>query len=184
MLSRWGGWFILISLALATTWLVRSLEEKLSKSVSLSNTPDYTLQDFTSTQMDKHGRLKNTLTAEIMVHYPDINAKLTKPYMVFYKEEQPTWTVRAERGEVKPDGNQVWLLGNTILLRLASDQQKTLKIISQNVWVRLDTEYAETAAPTTILTDSGQTHGIGMRVFMPTQQIDLLSQVRGHYVLP
>ncbi len=185
MLNRWGGWIILISFALVTTWLVRSLEEKFSKpSVSHPHVPDYTLQNFTSIQMDKHGRLKNKLTAKTMVHFPDTNTELTAPYMVFYKDEQPSWTVRAEQGEVSLNGEQLWLFGDTTLLRLASGQQKTMKIISQNVWVRLDTEYAETAAPTTIFTDNGKTYSIGMRVFMPTEQIDLLSQVRGHYALP
>ena len=65
-----------------------------------------------------------------------------------------------------------------------SSTKKPLKIISRNVWVRLDTGYAETAAPTTILFNNSETHSIGMRVLMPTEQIDLLSQVRGHYVLP
>ena len=185
MLSRWGGWFILISLALATTWLVRSLEEKLAKPAeNHKQVADYTLQDFTSTQMNKHGRLKNKLTAKTMVHFPDSNTKLTAPNMVFYKAEQPTWTLEAEHGEVSPDGNQLWLIGDTTLIRLTSGQQKTMKIISQNVWVRLDTEYAETASPTTIFTANSETHSIGMRVFMPTEQVDLLSRVRGHYVLP
>ncbi len=185
MFSRWGGWFTLISLALATTWLVRSLDEEFFKQPnSQQHVSDYTLRNFTSTQMNKHGRLKNKLTAETMVHFPDTNTKLTAPYMVFYKEEQPLWTVRAEQGEVSPDGKQLWLLGNTTLQRLTSGQQKTMKIISRNVWVQLDTEYAETASPTTIFTDNGETHSIGMRIFMPTEQIDLLSRVRGHYVLP
>jgi lipopolysaccharide export system protein LptC len=68
--------------------------------------------------------------------------------------------------------------------KLLFNKKKPLKIISRNVWVRLDTGYAETAAPTTILFNNSETHSIGMRVLMPTEQIDLLSQVRGHYVLP
>ncbi len=186
MLNRWTGWLILISLALGTTWLVQSLEKQFSTvTESHDHVPDYTMQNFTSTQMDEQGILKNQLTAEMMIHYPKTNTKLTTPLMVFYKDEQPAWTVRAEQGEVSPDGHQVWLLGHTTIQReTALQQKKPLKIISRNVWVRLDTEYAETAAPTTILFNNSETHSIGMRVLMPTEQIDLLSQVRGHYVLP
>ncbi|MEN8217085.1 MAG: LPS export ABC transporter periplasmic protein LptC [Pseudomonadota bacterium] len=179
MLNRWGGWLVLISLALATTWLVRSSDDDLSKQTESSlQVFDYTLKNFKSTQMDEQGQLKNQLTAETMIHYPDSNATLIAPYMVFYKEALPTWTVRAEQGEISPDGNQVWLLGNTILGR------QQMEIISRDVRVQLDTEHAETTAPTTIISNNAETHSVGMRVFLSTERVDLLSQVRGHYVLP
>jgi len=181
MLNRWGGWLVLISLALATTWLVRSLDDDHSKQTESSpQVSDYTLKNFKSSQMDEHGRLKNQLIAETMIHYPDRNATLTAPYMVFYKEAQPTWTVRAEQAEVSPDGKQVWLIGNTIL----GQPEKTMEIISRDVWVQLDSEHAETTAPTTVISNHGKTHSIGMRVFLSTERVELLSQVRGHYVLP
>lgn len=183
-MSHWGGWLVLISFALVTTWLVHSLEEEFSTSTEdRHQVPDYTMQNFTSIQLDEQGRLKNQLTAHKMIHYPETNTKLTTPKMVFYKNEQPSWIVHAERGEVSPDGHQVWLLGRVSMHRETMSQQKSLEIISRDVWVRLDTEYAETMAPTLILTHNSETHSIGMRVFMPTEQVELLSQVRGQVVL-
>jgi lipopolysaccharide export system protein LptC len=184
-----GGWFFLISLALITTWLVRSLEDDLlSATESHLHVPDYTMKNFESTQMDEHGQLKNQLTAKAMTHYPDTNTELTAPLIIFYKKKQPTWTVRAEQGEISLDANQVWLLGKTILQQHTQasliDPQKSMKIISRDVRVQLDTEYAETVAPTTIISHVGKTDCIGMRVFIPIEQIELLSQVRGRYVLP
>lgn len=185
MLSRWGGWLILISLALATTWLMRSLEQEFSNSTESNNhLSDYTLTNFKTTQMDEQGKLKNQLTAETMRHYPDINATLIAPYLVFYKEGRPAWTIRAEQGEVSPDGNQIWLLGNTNFLWHTQGQQIPMEIISRDVWVRLDTEYAETAAFTTIISNNNKTQCQGMRIYMPSERIELLSQVRGHYEVP
>lgn len=184
-LNRWGGWFVLGSLALITTWLTYRLENREPVSDhDQAQIPDYTLKKFKSTQMDEQGRLKNQLVAETMRHYPEVNMELTAPVMVFYREEQPAWTVRAEQGEVSPDGNQVWLLGHTTLLRHTQEPQKTLEIISQDVLIQKDKEFAETAAATTILSHNGETHSVGIRVFMPTEKIELLSQVRGHYALP
>jgi len=187
MLNQWKGWSVLISLALVTTWLLYSLEEKfLASNENSLRVPDYTLTDFKTIQMDEHGHLKNQLMAETMTHYPDTNTHLTAPQMVFYKENgQPKWTVRAEQGEVSSNGNQIWLLGHTTLLQQSTPSQpEPLKIISQDVRVQLDTEYAETAAPTTIVSNYGETHSVGMRVWIPTEKIELLSQVRGHYVFP
>ncbi len=187
MLNQWKGWSVLISLALVTTWLLYSLEEEFSASNENSlSVPDYTLKNFKTSQMDEHGHLKNQLTGEAMTHYPDANTLLTAPYMVFYQEnDQPKWTVRAEQGEVSSNGNEIWLIGHTTLLQQPTPSQPVpLKIISQDVRVQLDTEYAETVAPTTIVSNYGETHSVGMRVWIPAERIELLSQVRGHYVFP
>ena len=186
ILKRWGGWIVLISLALVTTWLVPSLDKEFSSTGEDHHLmPDYTMQNLTTIQMDEQGYKKNQLTAKMMIHYPETNTKLTAPLMVFYKNKQPIWTVQAEQGEVSPNGRQVWLLGHTIIQRQKTKQeQKPMTILSRDVWVQLDTEYAETAEPTTILTENSETHSIGMRVFMPTERVELLSRVRGHYVLP
>jgi lipopolysaccharide export system protein LptC len=183
LLERWGGWLILIILASATTWLLRSLQEDSSaSSVKPSHLPDYTLTEFTTQRMDEQGQLKNQLTATAMAHYQDTDTELTMPSMVFYKKGQPTWTVQAEKGKISPDGNQIWLLGQTVLQQQPNIKQNSLKIISKDVRVQLDTEYAETVAATTILSRHGETRSIGMRVFIPTQQVELFSQVRGRYV--
>jgi lipopolysaccharide export system protein LptC len=181
--SYWRGFVVLICLVPLVMWLSRGLENDFSPPMdSRHHVPDYTLKNFKTIQMDEHGQLKTQLAAATMTHYPDINTELTAPSMVFYKEKQPTWMVRAKQGEVSPDGNQVWLLGDTTLQQHTQGPQKAVEIISQDVRLQLDTEYAETAAPTTIINSHGKTHSVGMRAFMPSQQVELLSQVRGHYV--
>jgi lipopolysaccharide export system protein LptC len=184
MLSRWSGWLILIILAFGTTWLEQSIKKVLSKpSVEISdNVPDYTMKNFQTKQMDEQGYLKNELTAETMIHYKNTNTKLNSPSMVFYEAKQPVWTVRSEQGEISPDGEQIWLLGEARLQRY--NQSPPLEIISRDIWLQLEQQYAETAAPTTIISGLHKTQSVGMRVFMLTKQIELISQVRGHYEIP
>ncbi|MCK5665300.1 MAG: LPS export ABC transporter periplasmic protein LptC [Thiotrichaceae bacterium] len=183
MLNRLSAWLLLISLVIATLWLMHSLDEMLSKSPENNNpVADYTMKGFKSSQMDQDGVLKSKLTAATMIHYPQTNATLTAPNLVFYKEKQPIWTLHAERGEVSPDGKHVWLLDRTTLLR--HDKKYPLKIISEDVMVDIDTEHAETSAFTTIISNKDRNHSVGVQIDMPIGQIDLLSQVRGHYVLP
>ena len=126
--------------------------------------------------------LTNQLTAATMVHYPNTNSTLKAPSLVFYKDKQATWTLHAERGEVSPDGKEVWLLGKTTLLRHA--QRYPMEILTRDVRVLIETEYAETSAPTTIISHKDKNYSLGVQINMPTGQVDLLSQVRGHYVLP
>jgi lipopolysaccharide export system protein LptC len=181
----WGFGVVFISLMLITIGLWSNLKKDFSDlPKSRLDVPDYTMTNFKTIRMDEHGYPKNQLTAKKMVHYPQANTALTAPYMVFYdKEGQPTWTMRAEKGEISPDGNQINLLGHTTLQRQTQNPQQQVQVISEDVLVQVDTEYAETTAPSTIISHNSKTYSTGMRVFMPTEQVELLSKVRGHYVL-
>jgi len=187
LFNKWGGWLLLLSLALGTTWWVYQMEEKFSApTTQIPILPDYTLKKFTSIQMDEQGKLKNQLTAETMIHYPSKNTELTSPYLIFYQNTQPLWQVWAEQGEISPDGDQVWLLGQTTLLRQMPNKETLtkppLKIISRDVWIQLTPQYAQTAAHSLIINGENQIQGIGMRAFMSIERVELLSQVRGYYV--
>ncbi len=184
MLERWGGWLVLIGLAVATTLLLRSLEQEAqARRPNTDQVPDYAMKNFTTTTLDEQGQLKQQLAAQMMTAYPNTHTDLTAPTVIFYKDGHPTWTVQAEQGRVSSDNNIIWLLGTTTFQREAPTPQNTLQIISRNVRVQRDIEYAETEAPTTILSSYGETHSVGLQVFMQTQRIELLSQVRGRYVL-
>lgn len=184
MAERWGGWLMLISLAIATTLLLHNLGEDFqAHSLSSQPLPDYTLSRFTTTSMDEQGLLKQQVTADSMIHYPTTNTELTKPYIMFYKGGQPTWTVQAEQGQISPDNNQIWLLGATTFQKQMTTAEKAITILSKDVLVKRDIEYAETQAPTTIQSGYGETHSVGMRVFMATEQVELVSNVRGQYVV-
>jgi lipopolysaccharide export system protein LptC len=185
MINNWMGWLFLVILAMASTWLMYSLERDFSVNSAINpHISDYSLKNFTSIQLDEQGKLKNKLLAETMTHYSSINTKLTKPYLIFYKENTPTWTVRSQRGEISPNNNEVWLLGQANLHKLHSNPNKRLKIKSKDLWIILNKEYAETKEASTIISQNSTTHSVGMHVFMPIEKINLLSKVRGHYVTP
>lgn len=181
--SRWIGWFALISLALITTWFLYTLEEKSPVPLlDVPQVPDYTLKDFSTTSMNEEGQLKYQLIAQTMTHYPNVDTQLDAPHVTFFDQGQARWTVQAQQGQVSPDGNQIWLKGHTVIQQEPYLPQRSLKIISQDVKIQQETQYAETQAPTLILNHYGETRCVGMRVFMATKQVELLSQVRGHYV--
>jgi lipopolysaccharide export system protein LptC len=178
-------WLLLVSLTLVTTWLVRNFEKDLSSSSQMSDhIPDYVLYHFQSTQLNEQGYLKSRLIAEKMVHYLQAKTELTTPTMVFYQHQQPVWKIQAERGEISSDDNEIWLLGQTHWQRYTSNKTKELEIITRDVRLQRDTQYAETALATQIVSAYGDTYSVGMRVFLPQEKIELLSQVRGNYVLP
>jgi len=178
------GWLALIALAFATTWLLQSLEKPAESSTFMDapQLPDYMLEKFKTTRMDEQGQMKSQLAATSLVHYRDKDTEIMAPYLTFYKQGQLLWVIQAEQGQISPDGNEVRLLGQTILWRKDISETKQAEITSRDVRVHLDTSYAETQASTSIRGYNSETRSVGMQVFLSTHQVELLSQVRGRYV--
>jgi len=179
--TRLMGWLFLIGFAAMTSWLLYSLEKhEVGFEDSRHQIPDYTLKGFTTVHMNEQGTRQSQLTAQHLKHYPNANTQLTAPNMIFYEQKQPIWSVESQRGEVSPDHNHIWLLGDT---RWQRHPQPQITVLTENVHIQMDSQYAQTAAPTTILMPQGKTESIGMRLFLAQQQLELLSQVRGTYAL-
>lgn len=182
IVMRWLGWLGLIGFTLFSLWLLFRFEPSKTVLVTESEQlPDYTLKNFTTLNMTEEGIIKNKLSAEVMVYNKKGDTMLTVPTLVFYKEGQANWFMTAEEGHISADGNEVWLLGHTQLWQPDENQAKRIEILSKNMRIEVDKRYGETQAPSLIRTATTQTEGVGMRIFMTTQQVELLSQVRGHY---
>lgn len=175
-------WFLLLSLTLFTGGLLYNLEDRPITEVEDDfNIPTYTLKDFTTLRMDEQGQLKSHLSAKSLVHYRQKDTKLLVPTIVFYREGQRSWVIRAERGEMSADGNQIRLLGHTVLERESVKPRERMTITTQDVHMQRDKQYAETAALTTISINNTKTYSLGVRVFISTKQVELVSKVRGEY---
>lgn len=182
---RWLGWLGLIGFALFSLWLLFHFEySKTELTSNYEQVPDYTLKNFTTLNMSEEGIIKNKISAELMVYNKEGDTLLTVPTLVFYKEGQTDWYMTAEQGNIAANGNEVWLSGHTYLWQPDENQAKRIEILSKDVHIIVDQRYGETQAPSLIRTASTQTEGVGMHIFMANQQVELLSQVRGHYVRP
>lgn len=176
------NWFFLFSLVFLTGWMLYGLQEKPTAIVEEnSQLPNYTLKDFVTMRMDKQGQLKSQLAAKNLTHFKEKDTKLEAPTIIFYREGQPIWIVHAEQGEMSPDGNQISLLGETVLQRESDKPREQMTIKTRDVYMQRDKQFAETEAFTTILSNNTEIHSTGVRVFMPTKQVELSSQVSGRY---
>jgi len=181
-MMRWLGWLGLVSVALLSLWLLLHFEHSPMPSIAEAVTvPDYTLKHFTTLNMTEEGVIKNKISAKAMVHNNKGDTVLTAPTLVFYKEGQANWYMASEQGNISADGNHVWLLGHANLWQPNENQEKRIEILSKDIHIEVDKRYGETQASSIIRTATTQTAGVGMRVFMATQQVELLSQVRGYY---
>lgn len=184
MWLRWIIWSGLAVVASLTSWWLYSLQQDLPiHQVSIkAQLPDYTLKNFSSIHTDSDGQLKNHLKAQELWHYPNSNTELITPDILFYQQGAQLWHVQAERGEVAADNNDVWLLGQTVINRITDNPAKRFEVRSQNLHVKLHEEFAETQAPSTLVSATSTTEATGMKIFMKQQRVELLSKVKGNYV--
>ncbi len=138
-----GTLFIL--LAAGSGLLMQMTSKKEDVKIKVAHSPDYYVEDFTVTDMDIDGKLKQTLSAERMLHYPDDDStELTRPHLVIYEEGVPPWKIRSETGWISGDGQLMLLNGVVKIDRVAAPGVRPMHITTRNLRVRPKESYAET----------------------------------------
>jgi LPS export ABC transporter protein LptC len=87
----------------------------------------------------------------------------------------------ADEGTVSADSSEIHLNGAVVIERPASATQAPLRLTTRNVLIHPHDEVAETREHVMLQDPLNTTRAIGMRVQMKDAQLQLLSQVQGHY---
>jgi lipopolysaccharide export system protein LptC len=180
MPARWKTVIILILLASASAWLLNKLTSGESTAMSqIRHDPDYYMENFTTWTMEEDGNPKNILTADYMAHYPDSDAlELVNPRLEVYRKDKLPVRIIADKGWVT-DGNEVILLtGNVRLWEEDAAGNKKLEIISTDVRILPDQEYAETDNPARLIRGNIITNATGLRAWMKESRLELLGNVQ------
>jgi lipopolysaccharide export system protein LptC len=148
--------------------------------------PDYTVEQFTATTMDLTGRPARNLTAREMRHYPDDDSnELDGPVLVLHRPDGPPWDIRAERGWVSGDGEQVLLHGQVVADRPGSGEARPIRLQTSELRVRPRQEYAETAMPVEITSEGDWLRATGMQVWFAetVMRARFLGRARGRFAV-
>lgn len=184
--SIWLYLFLLL-LALASWWLSELLAPvPESRPFRPEHTIDYYARHFTTTVMNEEGAPKYKLSAEFMQHFSDDeSSELEKPVLILYDANTPPWIVRSATGTLSKDGEEVFLGGDVFIDRAGSDQKRPVKVITRNLIIQPNKEYAETDEKVDIFSLGDHVTGVGMRAYFGNNvQISLLSNVRGTHEIP
>ena len=179
MSLRWKIVIVLSLLAIGSTWLLNRLSETVPAEIAiLRHDPDNYMHELTTLTMNQDGSPKNKLYADYMAHYPDDNTiELINPRLeIFRPGKQPT-TITAEKGWVTEDNEVILLSGETRLIQLDADGIRELEIITSDVRVLMDKEYAETDMPATIFGKKTTIKSTGMNAYLGENRLELLNNV-------
>src|SRR5687768_18034690 len=105
MFDRIGGLFPFVLLALLaalTFWLDRIVQPPAAAGPGrMRHDPDYVVDGLSAVRMDEQGRVKHTLRAQRMTHFPDDDVTvLVQPKFVTYAEGGAPVTVTARDAHV------------------------------------------------------------------------------------
>lgn len=168
-------------LAMLTLWLERAVNAPAGgrPDPSLHN-PDFIVERFTATTLDKSGRPESRLIAKRMVHYPDDETtELEEPRLLQLPGEGPPVRITAERGTVTKDGEEVRLYGNVVVIREATGARAELRMETAYLQVFPKEELAVTPESVVITEGRSRLAGVGMEYNNKTRQFTLKARVTG-----
>lgn len=171
--------FGVLALTLLAFWLDYSTESAREKTAVINESTDYEMQQFTLVSLDESGQPFQWLSGKDMLHFPDNRVTLTEPKFVLEQESKKQWQVSAKEGKIDTENN-IELAGNVKIEQIAGAEKMT---VSTTRLVILDNrQIAESSNLVTVVTSNGQISAKGMRANLSTQQLHLLSEVKGYYV--
>lgn len=165
------------------TWLLQATWHRREVEPARTHTPDYYGTGLQIAALDEEGKVRHRLKARKMLHYDDTDTtELDAPRLEVYDPEQPPWKVKAEKGWVSPDGEEVLLQGEVIITRPESPQARPLRIVTRDLRVFPDKDYAETDKHVELFSRDDWMESVGARVWLEAPvRIKFLSQVRGRH---
>ncbi|MFM9834599.1 MAG: LPS export ABC transporter periplasmic protein LptC [Methylophilaceae bacterium] len=174
-------------LALVTYWISQTVEQ-LGAKIDGSNRhdPDYTMNNFVTSQTDATGKLRYVLAATEMVHYPDDDSTtLQRPRFTQYNTDKPYTRIEGLRGYISNNGEEIQLVDNVKVTREAFDGKGEMQISTEKLTILPDQDIAKTDSPV-IITQAPKTviHATGMVYNKKDQTVKLNKRVKVHYERP
>jgi lipopolysaccharide export system protein LptC len=169
---------VMLALALLTFYLERTVRDEDLPAAPRRHDPDYFVVNFTTTTYTGEGAVESVMSAARMVHYPDDDTtELFDPRMLHSKPNEPRFSVRAERGQLSRDGDEVFLYGDVLLVREAAAGRPEARMSTEFLHVLRDRSLVRTDRPVTIVEGGLSLAGRGMEYNNASRELLLRNEV-------
>ena len=185
MSDRFGGWFALLVLALLaglTFWLERVVQPPVDPQTRANTDPDYIVNGLSAVRMDENGRVKHTLKAQRMTHYPEGDMTLLiEPHFVSFAEGRSPVTVTSRHAKVSGNGDNVYFEDMVRVSRAPYGSRTELVLETSYLHVIPDANVAKTDRPVTIRDAGGVVTAAGLELNSETRVLKLHGRVKGTF---
>ncbi len=160
--------------------LARDLEQKPLD--ELEDVQDFFLESYQINVTDESGRLQYQGSGKQMGHWQN-SKKITleEPLFIIHQEKGPPIQLRSDRAEGRPDGDEVYLLGQVQLDREAFGDNDSIHAVTRDMTLWPKTRRGHTDAHVHAEGKKYQVDGEGMTVDLPAGTLELHNKVRGVY---
>jgi len=168
-------------------WLQQGDEPVARDKADRDRRPDYTVDNFTTTEMDETGKPHRRLSAIELRHYADDDSnELRSPRLTIFEEAAPPWLVRSETARIPASNDNILLLGKVIVEREGGKQTRPVNIETRDLLVKRREDYAETDHPVHATSElDWVTSDTGAKIwFGKDLRIKLLGRARGEIATP
>ena len=173
---------LMLALALLTFYLERTVREDDSPPALRRHDPDYLVTNFTTTTYNRDGAAETVMSAAQMVHYPDDDTtELVSPRVVQAKPNEPRLTVRADRGQLSRDGDEIFLSGSVLLVRDATPEKPEARMTTEFLHILRDRSLVRTDREVKIVEGSRSLQGRGMEYNNESGELLLRADVTARF---
>ncbi len=182
-LTAWFPLLLLAALAALTVWLNGFVQPPASaRGGVVRHDPDYIVDGLSAVRMAADGRLKDTLFAEKMMHYPDDDSThLQSPRFVSHATAQAPLTITAREALVSSEGENIYFQDNVLVKRAPYADKSELVMRTSYLHVIPDNNTARTDRAVTITDANTVVTAVGLELNNETRVLKLLSKVKGTY---
>jgi len=177
---------LLLALTGLTFWLMHVVEDpEKPEDRHLRHDPDYIVDALHLRKLDHEGRLRHSLTAVRLTHYPDDDStEVEAPVVVFTAPDKPNITLQARSAEISANGEAIYLKDEVRLKRDPRNAGDAPMLGEMpDLTVLTEDEIAVTNSPVLITQGHSSLRGVGMKVDHKEQSYTIESQARGKYLL-
>jgi len=145
--------------------------------------PDAFVNDLQVIVMNEAGLREYQFTSLHMLHYKENDrAAFTFPHLVMYEDNTPPWTVDALQGEAFQGDTQVRLWNKVTMVQPKGANNLPTMINTEAAVIYPRQRLVTTDQYISAVQPNAKAEGVGMKLDLTKQTLDLLSQVRGVYV--
>jgi lipopolysaccharide export system protein LptC len=186
MSDRFGAWFPLLLMAVlaaVTFWLDRIVQPPAGvRAPSANDEPDYFVDGLSAVRMDAEGRVKHTLRAQKLTHYPEVDVTvLLEPKFVTYADGRAPVTVTSRHARMSGNGENVVFEEDVRIVRAPTANRTELVMETNYLHVIPDANIAKTDKPVTIRDGTGVVAASGLELNSETRVIKLDGRVRSTF---
>ncbi len=147
-----------------------------------SDRPDFFMEDISSIKLNNDGSIHYRLTASNLSHYTKIDrTELTNPQLTLYQTGRAPWELKAKMGTLLDNGNTINLKNEVELVQKDQIKAVPTQLTTTEITIKPNEHFAVTDKPVTIHSTEGLTTAKGLKAFLNTNKIELLSEVHGVY---